>query len=206
MEENKKRNVLIIIVAIIGMLLAFGCGYVLSVSLTPATKCKDAPQTEEKKEEEKPTETDEEKKEVPVRDTFAINLMSGYVYVLNNGELYYLEPDLLDDGGISRYFLLTHSGCLADNSSDYCKTNPVYSKKAVKVNVEGSVTRVKTFNKKGATDESFSVYAILEDGSVYLINKTTATKVESLENVDDMLSQKIDKIDVLLKDGTHKNY
>jgi len=200
MEENKKRNVLIIIVAIIGMLLAFGCGYVLSVSLTPASKCKVAPK-EEKKEESK-----EEKKDIPVRDTFAINLMSGYVYVLNNGELYYLEPDLLDDGGISRYFLLTHSGCLADNSSEYCKTNPIYSKEAVKVNVEGSVTRVKTFNKKGATDESFSVYAILEDGSVYLIRKTTATKVDGLENVDDMLSQNENSIDVLLKDGTHKNY
>ncbi len=195
-EAYKKHKRVVTIVTIIGMFIAFGCGYMLSVSMTPQAKCKDEPQKEDKEEVEN--------KVYPVRDTFAVNLMTGYIYVVNNGELYYLEPEVLDNG--ERYFLLTHSGCLADNTTDYCKGNPVYGKTAVKVSGEAKVARVKTYNTKGATDESFSVYAILEDGSVYLIDKTTATKVEELANVDDMLGQNDGVIDVLLKDGTHKNY
>ena len=132
-------------------------------------------------------------------DNIVVNLyVGGYVYFIADGYAYYLQADLLDDG---RWFLLTHSDCLRDGNSDYCKGNPVYGRKAVKVEGVDSVLRLKLTHKPGATDESFATFAIDATGNIYQLNGNKATKYYGNNDVEDMISEN----EVILKDGTHKN-
>ncbi len=197
MEEKKNNKT--IIWGIVGLLLIVGAffgGFLLN---SGNSKCKSEPaKTEEKKEEKQA-----EKSNIPVTDKFTVNLYADSVgvYVIDNGDLYYLKPEILDEG--TRYFLLTHSGCLSDGSSAYCKGNEPYNKKPVKVEGISNVVRVKLFNGYKSGGESFQTYAITKDGDVYEINENKAGKL-AFTGVEDMVGNSNNEVVVVYKDGTTK--
>ena len=131
-------------------------------------------------------------------DYLVVNLYGGgYVYYVVDGYLYYLEADLLDGG---RYFLLTYTPCVNGEQSDCCDGNPIYKRNAVKVSGIDNVEKVRLLHKPGATDESFSTFAVDKAGNAYIIDKTIATKYYGNNDVADILSD----MQVLLKDGSIK--
>ena len=203
MEEIKKKNNLVtIIISAVLVLVAFVGGYFLSATLNnnEKTKC-DAPIEDESKEKSKDEVKEETKKATSVMDNIVVNLYDGgYVYFISDSSLYYIEADLLED---NRWFLLTYAPCLRQDQgidAEYCYGNPVYERKAVKVEGIENVDKVRLLHRPGATDESFETFAIDQTGNAYIINKITATKYYGNNDVEDLL----DENTVVLKDGSTK--
>jgi len=194
MEEEKKEETVkpakkqrriptlfVVLLAIIFVLMGFATGYVIGEELgKKEVKC--PKQTEEKKEEEKKEEV-----KVDATEKMIINLYGaeGYLYYISDGDVYYLDATNI---GNDRLFYLTHAACMADNSSEYCKGNPPYSKKATKVEGLSNVIKLKIFNKSGATDESFEAYALDSNGKAYTLNGTKATVVANEGFITDIVA------------------
>ena len=192
-KPKKRKGVLITILVILLPVVSFFGGFLAKGMMKEDKK--------EKNIEEKDNK-EEKKEEIPVTDKFIVNLYTDSVgvYVVDNGELYYLKAEEMEDG---RFFLLTHSGCLSDGTSSYCKGNPIYSKKAVKIEGLTNVKRVKLFTGYKSDGENFQVYAITEDGNVYEINSNKKGEI-AYTDVVDMVGDKDNKIVLKRKDGTQK--
>lgn len=205
-QEYKKVSPAMYIVIAALIITAFFGGFAVKGMLKDDdSKSKKEEKTEETNTNQNTEEKQEEKKELddsPVTDKFTVNLYADSVgvYTIYNGDLYYLEPENMDDG---RYFLLTHSGCLSDGSSEYCKGNPIYNRTPVKIEGLSNVKKIKLFNGNKSGGESFQNYAITEDGNVYEVNKGSIGNLV-FSNVVDMIGDKDNQIIVVYKDGTQK--
>ncbi len=192
-NEKKKSSKILLLAFLLLIIFCFLGGYFLGASRKETSK-------ESCKKEEKEEKKEEEPKEdvIPLKDRFVINSYGYelYFYIIDNGSLYYMYGDLSDS---VRDIILTHSGCLSNNTGEYCKGNPEYSKEAVKIETLENVRRVKLFNAPGATDESFAVFAITEDGNVYMVNKEKASIYKDTKNVDDMIFKDDETITYILK-------
>lgn len=211
MEETKDNKIIYIVITILLVVGAFAGGYFLHGSLSKGETEKETTNSTgseitTKSEEETTDSTggeitsksEEVNKTTNAMDNMVVNLYGGgYIYYVVNGSLYYLEAELLNDG---RYFLLTYSPCVKGEQSDYCNGNPVYKRNAVKVDGIENVEKIRLLHRPGATDESFSTFAVDKEGNAYIINKTNATKYYGNNDVEDIISD----TQVLLKDGTTK--
>ena len=147
---------------------------------------------------------------IPVMDNFVFK--HGSLYFIYNKDVYKYET--VDNEETNKYgytiFSLTHSKCIIDNSDGYCKGNSMYSTKAEKIEGLENVKRLKLLNRPMATDESFVVYAITEEGNIYSIESTTngvkVTKFLGNNDIMDMFGTEGNSYDILLKDGTYKEY
>ena len=222
MEENtveKKSGGkgLGIIISLILICAAFAGGYFTNqfMNKDSGKSSSSEEKKEEKKEETKEDSTKEETKEdtankesIPIMDNYIFS--HGKLYIINDGNVYVyngINDELTKKYGYDVYNL-THSGCIYDSSTDYCKGNPGYSIKATKIDGLSNVVKLKLYNRVGASDESFTVYAITEDGNVYSISTYNDSVSEFLadKNVKDMLAQNGDSYEILLKDGKHMIY
>lgn len=160
--------------------------------------------------EEKKKEIFNTKSDVPIMDSFVF--IQEKLFIINNGDVYSYEvtDEKLTNKYDSTIFSLTHSGCLYDNSSDYCKGNPIYYKTATKIDGLSNVKRLKIYNRAYATDESFDIFAITEDGNVYEINpyKSSDNVKAFLSNndVEDMIGDGQSGYEFVLKNGKHMIY
>ena len=193
-EEKKRGNGLLITIVVILLLIASFFGGFFVKGLVTKDEKKEEPKKEEKKEEKKDN--------IPVTDKFLVNMFinSTGVYVIDNGDLYFLEAEEIESG---RFFLLTHSGCLSNGSSDYCKGNPIYSKRPEKVEGLSNVVRIKLFNGNRSGGEDPQVYAITASGDVYEINDSKVGTL-AFTGVEDMVGTEDVGIMLKLKDGASK--
>ncbi len=201
--SGKPLRIWLIVMIIIFMLFTFGIGMYFGAELGPKKNKKSSNSVSV---EEKKVETKEESV-VPVMDTFGF--VHGSLYFIYDGDLYYYNVIDLDETNKWGYdvFSLTHSGCLYDNSSQYCQGNPPYDNKAQKIDGISNVKRIKVFNRVCATDESFDVFAIAEDGNVYKLDNGVAVKFLGENDVEDMIVYgDMDGYEVILKNGKHMIY
>ena len=206
-EEKKRGNgLLITIIVILLLIIAFFGGFFVK-GLVTKDKEKETPKEEEKVPyKEKETLKEKEKKDnIPVTDKFLVNLYANGtgVYIIDNGDLYFLEAELIDES-YGRYFLLTHSGCMSNGTDEYCKGNPIYSKMPDKIEGISNVVRIKLFSGHKSGGESFQVYAITASGDVYEINDHEVGELV-FTGVEDMVGNDKNGIVLKLKDGTSKN-
>lgn len=213
-QKNKKSPVLLIVIVIL-IVGAFIGGFLTKGMLSSEKENKEKEKSEnvenvEKTENTEKTEPTEnvEIKEIteiktnsPVMDNIVVNLYGGgYIYFLLDNDAYYLKADLMEDG---RFFLLTYAPCLRDNPDEdasYCDGNPIYKRKAIKVEGIEDVVKLRLLHRPGATDESFETFAVDKVGNAYIIKDGVATKYYGNNDVEDILSD----TQVLLKDGTKK--
>lgn len=200
--KGKKLSIFIIVIIVIALVISYGSGFILGKILYEnedkevyVIKGQDCDKIDNQKDE------DTLKDVVPYTDKYAIHKVYDDIefYLIDNGNLYY---DTNSD------CILTHSGCLYDSSSNYCKMNEKYSQRMTKVSLISNVKRVKVYNRPGATDESFQFFAITEDGNVYTLRGNEATLFLNNHDVLDMLSQNNynNGIEILLKNGKHMLY
>ena len=197
-EESKKYNKKQIFIYIVLFAIGLALGDIVSGLLLGNFNKSNSDNTEQKEEKK-----EEQKEEVNVSelDIVSVNLMSGEIYYISNGDLYFYKLKELES---ARYFIITHSGCLSDNSSDYCKLNsPYYDQKPVKVEGVSNVVKIKLFNGYKSGGESFQTYAITESGDAYEINEGKVGLL-AFTNVIDMYGNKNNEVVVSYKDGTTK--
>lgn len=203
--KGKKLSAFIIVIIVIALAISYGSGFILGKILYEKKdkiiiKEQENDKEDNQKDENNEDKEDKENKEkaiVPYTDKYAMRKVYENIeyYLIDDGNLYYTNKD----------FILTHSGCLYDSTSDYCKMNKEYSQRMTKVEGISNVKRIKMYNRPGATDESFDFFAITEDGNVYTLRETKATIFLDNHDVEDMLSGN-DGIEILLKNGKHMLY
>ncbi len=208
-KEKSKNGILNIIVIAALIITAFFGGFAVKGMLKEDDK-KDKKEETNKTEEKIDNGNVEEKSDIPIMDSFVF--VHEKLFIINNGDVY--EYNITDKELTDKYkytvFSLTHSGCLYDNSGNYCQGNPGYSKKANKIEGLSNIVKLKLYNRPYASDESFSVFAISKEGNVYEINpdaKEISFK-EFLNNNDvvDMIGQEQGSYEIVLKNGKHMIY
>ena len=211
MENNneKKNNILMYLLGVVLLVVAFLGGFFLNRAMNSSSEDKNDKNNNENTNVEK-VEPKEEKTVIGVMDSFIFE--HGHLYIINNGDVYKYET--IDKELTQKYgeniFSLTHSKCMIDNSDPYCMGNPPYDNKAIKVEGLSNVKRLKLFNKPLASDESFAIYAITEEGNVYSINiypeVPTVSEFLSNNDVEDMLGTDQSAFEIILKNGKHMIY
>lgn len=199
MKEKKDNKIIYIIIVVLLVIGAFAGGYFLNGSSNSKEECKDEQDKTDK--DVTPVDNKDTKTSGNPMDQIVVNLYGGgYVYFIYENDAYYLKADLLDG---SRWFLLTYSPCLREDKGDeaaHCEGNPVYNRKATKVEGLTDVIKLRLLHRPGATDESYETFAVDKSGNAYIIKEGVATKYYGNNDVEDILSD----TQVLLKDGTTK--
>ncbi len=140
-----------------------------------------------------------------ITDKIALNLLSGDLYFIENGDLYYLK--VTSSSEKNKFSFVTHSSCLSNSSSKYhdyaCN---YYSSMPVKVNEVSYVKRLRVFNKPFDNQDNFAIYAITEDGNIYSLNEAVAKRFLGNNNIEDIVGQNDDSYELLLKNGTYMTY
>jgi hypothetical protein len=176
-NENKKSSKVLVIVTFITIGLTFFIsGYNVRGMFN-----------DNKEETVKKEEKEEEKKEEPTESTVSSDVpYSDKVVYGSYGDIFTLY--LIDNGSV--YYKTSASRFAGLNvcptKEEYCKSNTSYNNDMVKISDIENVKRLKYVSDLDASDERFIVYAITNNGEVYTISGSTATKTD-LTNIDNLM-------------------
>ena len=184
-NQTKKSGGLLWLLVVVLIIGSFFGGFFVN-DVLESNKEKDTKE-EEKKEEKK----EEVKETVLAKDRIIVNTYygHGYIYYVDNDNLYYMALNLLNDGS-DRYIQVSFFECIDGSTSPYCEGNkPYYHAVPVKVDGIGEVSKVKIIGGN-LGGESFREIAIGKNGNIYELKGNTASEIYKGGDAVDIVSQK----------------
>ena len=171
-KEKKKSNLPVIITCIVTAICFTIVGFTIRGLMVANSKQEVKEEVEEDKKEEETTT----KSEIPYSDKLVYSTYGDVlnIYLLDDGYVYYKTS-------ASRFAGIN----VCSTKEEYCKTNPTYNNDMNKIEGLENIKRLKYVSNLAASDESFVLYAIANDGDVYKVEGSKATKTD-YTNVDDL--------------------